>query len=186
MNKHLRRTVIGGLAIGALVGGGLWIYYGHFYTPNFSVVQDGVLYRSGQPDLGDMRRLRDTYGIRTVVNLRREKEQDGREGPSIDEERAEVDRLGMRHIHMPLDGDKPVDPNAVARWLEIVQDKANAPVLVHCKQGVDRTGLMVAAFRKTIQGWSPERALAEAVEHRMDAGKKSPIKDYILACPSPK
>jgi len=186
MNKHLKRIAIGGLAIGALVCGGLWVFYAHFYTPNFSVAQEGVLYRSGQPDLGDMRRLRDTYGIRTVVNLRRENEQDGRKGPSLDEERAEADRLGMRFIHMPLDGDKPVDPNAVARWLEIVQDKANAPILIHCKQGVDRTGLLVAAFRKDLQGWSPERALAEAVEHRMDAAGKSHIKDYILASPGPK
>ena len=34
-------------------------------------------------------------------------------------------------------------------------------MLVHCKNGVDRTGYMVALYRVERGGWSPERAAAE-------------------------
>ncbi len=36
---------------------------------HFAVVERGVLYRSGQPDEAGRRRLRDHYGIRTVIDL---------------------------------------------------------------------------------------------------------------------
>ena len=35
-------------------------------------------------------------------------------------------------------------------------------VLVHCKDGVDRTGMIVAIYRMTPEGWTSNDALAEA------------------------
>jgi tyrosine-protein phosphatase SIW14 len=184
MHKHVKRLLVGAVLIGASVTGGLAAFYGFYYIPHFAVVREGVLYRSGQPDLGDLKRLRDAYGVRTIVNLRRVDEQDGSDGPTFKEERVEAERLGMRFVHMPMDSDLPVDPKDIQRWLKIVNDKNNWPVLVHCKRGVDRTGLLAAVYRTDVQGWEPKRALDEAVAERLRPEDNPYIKAYILACRS--
>lgn len=38
------------------------------------------------------------------------------------------------------------------------------PVLIHCQYGRDRTGLVIAAYRVTVQGWSKDSAMKEAVD----------------------
>ena len=43
----------------------------------------------------------------------------------------------------------------------IQEAETNGPVLMHCKHGSDRTGLMAAMYRVVIQGWSKEEALNE-------------------------
>ncbi|MBN1341850.1 MAG: tyrosine-protein phosphatase [Phycisphaerae bacterium] len=182
MNKHVKRVAISTLVIGAGVGIGLWVFYGYYYIPHFSVVEEGVLYRCGQPDQRDLERLREDFNVRTVVNLRQEDEQeDCDKGLGFDEEAAEAKRLGMKLVNIPMNGNAPVDPNVIKQWLDIVQNKENLPVAVHCKQGVDRTGLLVAVFRTEVQGWPAEKALAEAIDERMDAEKHPHIKNYILA-----
>ena len=40
---------------------------------------------------------------------------------------------------------------------------APKPVLVHCWQGSDRTGAVVAAYRIAFQGWTREQAIDELV-----------------------
>lgn len=182
VNKHVKRVAIGAIAIGVMVGGSLAVFYGFFYIPHFSVVQDGILYRSGQPDMRDLKRLREVYGVRMLVNLRRMDEQDGSKGLSLPEERAETERLGMKFVHMPMDSDEAVDSQDVRRWLEIVANEDNWPILVHCKRGVDRTGLLAAVYRTKIQGWEPSRALDEAVAERLDPDRNPHLKAYILAC----
>jgi protein tyrosine phosphatase (PTP) superfamily phosphohydrolase (DUF442 family) len=48
----------------------------------------------------------------------------------------------------------------VEKFLEIVKDKERQPVLVHCAQGVRRTGMMVAAYEEAVMGMSDEQAKA--------------------------
>ncbi len=111
------------------------------------------LYRGGQPDKVGYERLRD-MGIRTVVNFR-----------TGDDERAMVEALGMKYIHIPVHfrwfgGELPEE--AVARFFAIVDDAAHGPVFFHCKRGADRTGAFAALYRVTRQGWSIDRAYSEA------------------------
>jgi protein tyrosine phosphatase (PTP) superfamily phosphohydrolase (DUF442 family) len=111
------------------------------------------LYRGGQPDVDGFAYLRD-LGIRTVVSLRND-----------DSEKAMVESLGMRFVHIPvtfrpLGGTLPRD--AVARFLEIVDEPAHGPVFVHCKRGADRTGAFVGLYRIVRQGWTLDRAYDEA------------------------
>jgi protein tyrosine phosphatase (PTP) superfamily phosphohydrolase (DUF442 family) len=111
------------------------------------------LYRGGQPDEGGFRYLRD-LGIRTVVSLRNDTA-----------ERKTVEALGMRFVHIPvtfrpLGGSMPRE--AVARFLEVVDEPAHGPVFVHCKRGADRTGAFVGLYRMVRQGWGLDRAYDEA------------------------
>ena len=44
------------------------------------------------------------------------------------------------------------------QFVAIVEDPAKRPVLVHCAQGVRRTGMMVAAYERSTMGWDAARA----------------------------
>ncbi len=52
----------------------------------------------------------------------------------------------------------------VKRFLQLVRDPNNQPVLLHCKHGADRTGMMVAIYRVVEQGWSKQAAIAEMTQ----------------------
>ena len=53
------------------------------------------------------------------------------------------------------------DEAEVLAFLRTVIKPENAPVFVHCRNGSDRTGTMVAAYRVVVQGWSKEAAIRE-------------------------
>jgi len=53
------------------------------------------------------------------------------------------------------------EDDEVIRFLNIVSDSRQTPVLVHCLHGSDRTGAMCAVYRIVVQGWSKEAAINE-------------------------
>lgn len=89
-------------------------------------------------------------GIRTVINLR------ARQG-----EKAAVESAGMRSIEVPIRITKKVDARRVRRVIALMTDRANQPVFVHCAQGKDRTGIVVAVYRMEVDGWTNAEAEAE-------------------------
>lgn len=168
--KWKRRGLIAALvvlAVSAAVGGAAY-WWKDYPVHHFAVVKEGVLYRSGQPDPGQLRRLVNRYGIRTVVNLR---------GLRGDDPwwRAETDfcaRRGLRVLNMEM-GEAPLAQANVTEFLDIVRDPANRPVLVHCEAGSVRTGFAVAAYRIAFEGWSFRQAMAEAAEFHLRLDKKA-------------
>lgn len=119
-------------------------------APNLHKVSD-VLYRSAQPTAVGMKNL-EKMGIRTVVNLR-----------SFHSDRDELGDSKMKYEHITMKAWHPERKEAV-RFLKIVSDPKNSPVLVHCQHGADRTGTMSALYRIAIQGWTKEEALREMTE----------------------
>jgi protein tyrosine/serine phosphatase len=120
--------------------------------PNFGVVSD-QLYRGAQPDENGFAELA-RLGIAIVVNLRHER---GR----IARERTLVQSLGMHYVSIPWSGHDEPDPEQVAQFLRLLRDNPQRKVFVHCRRGVERTGVMVACYRISRQQWTPERAQAE-------------------------
>ena len=123
--------------------------------PKFQQVTDR-LYRGGQPREGGLSRLRE-LGIDTIVNLR------GTSKTTRAEE-AEARTLGFNYFNVALPNWGRPQDERVRRALLIIAAPQNGRVLVHCKDGVDRTGMIVALHRITHQGWKTSDALAEA-EH---------------------
>jgi protein tyrosine/serine phosphatase len=120
---------------------------------NFGRVSAG-LYRGAEPDrdcLGHLAAL----GVRTVVNLRDEKD-------ASEDEQAGVLALGMRYLNLPMSGFDRPSAIEVQRVLTVLGTSENQPVFVHCKRGRDRTGVIVAAYRMTNDGWAADRAVKEA------------------------
>ena len=108
------------------------------------------LFRGGQPTDAGFRFLKQK-GIRTVVNLRQE-----------NHEKALVEALGMKYIHLPTRARDPLPDAAIQAFFKVINDPSNHPVFVHCERGADRTGAMVGLFRIAFQGWDGKRAYREA------------------------
>jgi protein tyrosine/serine phosphatase len=126
--------------------------------PRFEQVTDR-LYRGGQPRGEGLRRLRE-LGIDTIVNLR------GTSKTTRAEE-AEARVLGFNYFNVALPNWGRPEDSRVRRALLIIAAPQNGRVFVHCKDGVDRTGMIVALHRVTHQGWKTSDALAEAEDRGM-------------------
>ncbi len=121
--------------------------------PKFQQVTDR-LYRGGQPRDGGLRRLRE-LGIDTIVNLRGVSK-------TTRAEETEARALGFNYFNVALPNWGRPQDSRVRRILLIMAAPQNGRVFVHCKDGVDRTGTIVALHRITHQGWNKDEALAEA------------------------
>src|SRR5439155_25412452 len=75
-------------------------------------------------------------------------------------------QLGVRYVFLGPDlvsrKRVPYDrPPAIDRFLALMDDPETYPVLLHCRAGLHRTGVMVAVYRMEYQGWSHEQAYEE-------------------------
>ena len=126
--------------------------------PRFQQVSE-KLYRSGQPRAGGLARLRE-LGINTIINLRGTSK-------TTQAEEEEARALGLNYFNVALPNWGRPQDTRVERILELIAAPENGKVLVHCKDGVDRTGMIVAVYRLTHEGRSTKEALAEAEHHGM-------------------
>ncbi|WP_010168592.1 dual specificity protein phosphatase family protein [Pseudomonas sp. PAMC 25886] len=107
-----------------------------------------TLYRSALPDSSAVPVL-EKLKIGTVINFL--PESDGKWLKST----------GIKQVQLTYRTNH-VDDSDVLAALRAIQDaEGNGPVLMHCKHGSDRTGLMAAMYRVVVQGWSKEEALSE-------------------------
>lgn len=126
---------------------------------NFCVVRPGILWRAEAPTRSDALWLVE-HGVGTVVSLQLDVRRSF-ESVHLDPGQARsiaYYRVGdfsaiqvLTHRHLD---------EHVAEVLAIIQ-KAPKPVLISCRAGVDRTGVIAAAYRMLVQGWSAKRAIAD-------------------------
>jgi len=132
--------------------------------PKFGEVTP-MLYRGGRPSPAALEAL-SRLGVKVVIDLRGTDKQ----------ERRHVRALGMQYIALPWHCPFPHD-KTFATFLAIMRENRDKKVFVHCRLGDDRTGMMIAAYRMSEQGWTAKRAAKE-----MRANGFSPT--HHLICPS--
>jgi protein tyrosine/serine phosphatase len=140
--------------------------------PNFHQVNAG-LYRGAQPREGGIKKLA-SLGIKTVINLR---DDDTREQNEAREAKAD----GLNYFNIPLSNKSAPSDAQVEQVLALINAPGNQPVFVHCNRGADRTGTIIATYRISHDGWTSEKAKAEAKHYGMgfwQVGMKDYISDY--------
>ncbi len=95
-------------------------------------------------------------GYKAIINLRQASEQ----GADIEGTRAAAEAAGLRFVHLPLNPQQP-EPAVVDSFLKAVADPANQPTFINCGSASRVSALMIAK-RMLSDGWTEERALAEA------------------------
>ena len=141
--------------------------------PNFHQV-NARLFRGGQPSIVAWPVLA-ALGVTTVIDLCRE-----REHSTAVEARA-VEAAGMRYVNFPMNGFETPSAAQIAKVLNLVD--TGDTVFVHCKLGMDRTGVVVAAYRIAREHWANQQALDEAESlgmHWYSSGMKRFILSYRI------
>jgi len=141
--------------------------------PNLGRISDR-LYRSGQPAAAGFDAIKE-LGVSIVVNLRDDSEKG---------EQQQVESRGIRYVHIPWRGTAQADNRQVAQFLQLLRDNPDKKVLVHCRRGAERTGVMVAAYRISEHGWTPEQALDEMEEFKFLGFWFRHLKKYVRDFPA--
>ena len=133
-----------------------------------------TLYRSALPDSA-AQPLLDKLHIATVINF------------LPDADSSWLNTPGVAQVQLPYRTNHVDDADVLAALRAIQTAQAQGPVLMHCKHGSDRTGLMAAMYRVVVQDWSKEDALKEMTQGGF--GDNSHYKDganYMMNADIPK
>jgi tyrosine-protein phosphatase SIW14 len=162
-----------------------WVYT---HCKRLREVVPGQFYRSGQMTADGFTEAVERFHFRTIINL-----QDEYPDPDVSvhyfggatiKESALCRKLGARYVFIPPDlilrRLVPTQrPEAIERFLAIMDDPASYPVLVHCRAGLHRTGVMVAVYRMEYEHWTPYQAIAELKANGFGEWPCTAANDYI-------
>jgi uncharacterized protein (TIGR01244 family) len=149
--SYWKRTGLGVAALVLVCG----TYFGAIQlTGNFSEVLPGQLYRSAQPTAGDIAFYAQRYGIKTIVNLRGS---DKNKSGWYADEVAAAQKANIKLIDFRMSARRELTPEQAHRLIALLKD-APKPILIHCKSGSDRTGLVSVIYLNQIAGVDEDTA----------------------------
>jgi CheY-like chemotaxis protein/protein tyrosine phosphatase (PTP) superfamily phosphohydrolase (DUF442 family) len=156
LSARSRKTkVVGALAaMLALPALGIGSYFAVLnWNGNFHPVIPGELYRSAQLSPAQIETYVRDNGIRTIINLRGENKQSDWYNQEVDT----AHRLGVKHIDFKMSAMKILTPDKADQLVGILRSAAK-PILIHCRSGADRTGLVAVIYSQQIAGMDPKTA----------------------------
>lgn len=116
---------------------------------NLYMLNDSI-YRCEQPDsLGFT--VIDSIGIKSILNLR---------SKQTDSVNINNTKLNLYNVEMLSFF---IRDKEIIKALKIIHDSPK-PIIVHCKHGSDRTGIIIAMYRIIYQDWPKEKAIIEMKE----------------------
>ena len=155
--RTLRRTaiVIAGLVILAVLSAAGWLKLNGVFGDNVHVVVPGKLYRSALMSRDGLEGLIASAGIASVVSLRAADESE----PGFAAEIALLQARGIELQKIPISAVKLPKPVRLGQLIERF-DHGPYPMLVHCEEGADRSGLASVIWLVAYDGRSLEDARA--------------------------
>jgi protein tyrosine phosphatase (PTP) superfamily phosphohydrolase (DUF442 family) len=134
-----------------IAGVGIWFFW--FQTYHLAMVDKGKLYRDGNRGPREFVNTVRAVKPKTIISLVDDSEIADREKPEFLAEiaYAKDHRIPIERIPVKLGG-WPTNAD-IQRFLDVACDKTKQPVLVHCAQGVRRTGMFVAAYQESVLGY---------------------------------
>lgn len=157
----MKKTAVGLIIIVLLITAAAVLLVRHFHIKNFHTVKPGVLYTSGQPRGMDYTRLLYKYHIAAIVNVRSASEH--RERNWYSEEVTWVRNNGVKYFELPIERHnlaKSFHDEAVQKkFLEIMAEIENRPVLLHGSSGRKRVSMLAAVWLIKSGGLSVEETV---------------------------
>ena len=188
MPTWLRWTL--GLAVAALLIAVPYVRYRAVYvhSKRLREVAPGKVYRSGQLTVAGFTDAVIERRIRTIINLQEDFPDPDIEMSYFDrstmKESAMCQQLGVRYVFIAPDllhrNELSMHrPKAIDQFLALLDDPTVYPILLHCKAGLHRTGVMVAVYRMEKEGWTPQEALREAKANGFGEWNCTSANDYV-------
>lgn len=115
-------------------------------TNNFHTVVPGEVYRSAQVDEEEIAYYKNNYHIKSIINLRGE--EPGSEW--YDDEIAQSSKMGITHLNFPMRTSRELTQAQINELIEKMRT-APKPLLIHCENGANRTGLAAALYMAAIK-----------------------------------
>ena len=184
-----RRVVFLYLLMVAVVVWGVYAFRADYtHSKRLRTVESGRFYRSGQLTEAGFREAVRDLGIRTIINVQDELPDPnvwhGHLDRSTVKESELCKQLGVRYVWLPPDLVEPHEvekhrPVAIDQMLELLDDASVYPVLLHCKAGLHRTGVLTAIYRMEYQSWSRQAAFRELRAHGFGDWVSTTANPYI-------
>jgi protein tyrosine phosphatase (PTP) superfamily phosphohydrolase (DUF442 family) len=157
--SNRRVSLMAVIAIGLAVLLGVGVYFEFFDVYRLAAVKEGVLYRDGMRNTREFGTALREVKPKTVINLVTEAEFINPDKGDFQGEAKLLEREGISLVRIPIKTGGPPTEADIEKFLSIVKDPARQPVLIHCAQGIVRTGMMVAAYQKDVLGYDKQQAL---------------------------
>lgn len=134
-----------------------WYKYQFVHLKNFNTVVPGLIYRSAQPTEESFSEWQQQHKFKSIINLR------GHEYCKDEPEALEFNKYSKEYNidtkFIALDSKKLPYPNQVLEIINFIEN-SEKPLLIHCKHGVDRTGL-ISAIAVILHNQPVEQALLQ-------------------------
>lgn len=120
---------------------------------NFRILSPQAVYRSAQISGNDWNEIYAEHPFKSVLNLRG----DNTKASWYQQELAFTNQQEIKHYNLSLSANHQPDMATMEKLVSIMRE-APQPMLVHCKQGADRSGLAAALYIYAIEGKSADEA----------------------------
>jgi hypothetical protein len=152
---------------------------------------DRLILRSRQPSPQDVVDLQERYGLKTIVSLNGDQNDDVRYTPSAgpDGRRPQertvnlarfIRERGIRHETFSLSASRAPTDAELRAIFKLLRDDATKPLLIHCRGGSDRTGVVGALYAIEFLGQTEEQAKATMREHMWAADGGTEIQGAVV------
>lgn len=132
-------------------------------------------WRSAQPAPRHLARAK-RLGVRTVLNLRGRRDTCG----SYILEREACQRLGLALVDFPIRSRSPLDRDTLKAAAELFP-QLEYPILMHCKSGADRAGLMATLYLHLHEGVPMRRAMGQlSLRYGHIRHAKTGVSDFLF------
>ena len=120
---------------------------------------DDFFYRSPRPTYELLLKYKFVYDIEAVLNL------EGDALDSVNKEKGICTQLNIDESFISMSGIQRPPVNALIEGVNFIlsNQKVGITTLVHCKWGINRTGMICAAYRIIVQGWTVDASWVEAL-----------------------
>ena len=146
-----------------IVVSGQYVYSKHI-NHNFKEISANKVYKSGAIPPDQIADFVEDYQLKSIIDLRFPGTEDLVNNPEVPQEllaeKEAVEQIeGVNYIN--LGTDQVPTQETVDRFLEIMDDESNYPVLIHCHHGEGRAPLFSALYRIEYENWTNEDARAK-------------------------
>lgn len=156
----MKKRILAIVLILVVLGAGKYVYDRHI-NHNFKEISEGKVYKSGVIPPDEIEDYVKKYNIKSIIDLRFPGTADLENNPELPEEllaeKRAVEKIpGVNYYN--LGTDQVPTQETIDRFLEVMDDSTNYPVVIHCHHGEGRAPLFAALYKIEYEGVSGDEA----------------------------